>query len=354
MATTVIHTIKPSGGDYTSLSAWEAAQQRDLVALDEIAVAECYAFEDTTRVTIDGWTTDATRNIIVRPAPGAQAQIPWSTSAYRLKVNVGAGSNVLSIVEPYTQIERIQIQAVGIGQDTTFGYNGVNIGAGTSASGSIVSGCYIKGDYTSWSAGTTSCIGIVAAADINGDLFLRNNVIEGFTFPTLANGIGIRVINHSSGKTYIDNCTIVNCGSCLVDGYSDMVVRNTLVIPTVGGTGFGASFGAGTNYNASSDATAIGANSRTSQTFTFRNAQVGDYRLRGNDTGARGFGVNLSSGVVGSFTTDFFGQDRNRSISWDIGADQADIGYGSAVGTTGGSLAIMTPDGSRGQVVGIQ
>ena len=42
MATEIVHTIRASGGDYTTLSAWEAAQQRDLVAADEIAVAECY------------------------------------------------------------------------------------------------------------------------------------------------------------------------------------------------------------------------------------------------------------------------------------------------------------------------
>ena len=40
MATEIVHTIAASGGDYTTLAAWESAQQRDLVAADEIAVAE--------------------------------------------------------------------------------------------------------------------------------------------------------------------------------------------------------------------------------------------------------------------------------------------------------------------------
>jgi len=73
MATEIIHSIRSSGGDYTSLSAWEAAQQRDLVAVDEVAIAECY--DDwvnglSDQVTISGWTTDTTRNIIIRAATG--------------------------------------------------------------------------------------------------------------------------------------------------------------------------------------------------------------------------------------------------------------------------------------------
>lgn len=42
MPTEVVKTIRSAGGDYTSLSAWTAAEQRDLVVLGEIAVAELY------------------------------------------------------------------------------------------------------------------------------------------------------------------------------------------------------------------------------------------------------------------------------------------------------------------------
>jgi len=54
-------TIKSSGGDYTSLTAWEAGEQADLVALDRVAVAECYDFESVeSPISINGWTTDVT------------------------------------------------------------------------------------------------------------------------------------------------------------------------------------------------------------------------------------------------------------------------------------------------------
>jgi len=65
MPTTITHTIGISGTrDYTSLSAWKAAQQRDLVVLDEIEAAACY--NDgvmTDSLLLCGWTTDTTHFI---------------------------------------------------------------------------------------------------------------------------------------------------------------------------------------------------------------------------------------------------------------------------------------------------
>src|SRR3989338_10070796 len=56
---------------YTSLSAWEAAENRNLTVTNEIAVARIegtWTNPDTTAVTIDGWTTDATRYIRIYTA----------------------------------------------------------------------------------------------------------------------------------------------------------------------------------------------------------------------------------------------------------------------------------------------
>ncbi len=72
MATEIVHTIAASGGDYTTLAAWESAQQRDLVAADEIAVAEIDGDISVTfpHLDIDGWTCDSTRYILFRPTTG--------------------------------------------------------------------------------------------------------------------------------------------------------------------------------------------------------------------------------------------------------------------------------------------
>lgn len=73
MATEVVSTIRSSGGDYTTLSAWEAGEQRNLVTADEIAVAELYndwpsGLNDN--CIISGWTTSSTQFVKVTVAPG--------------------------------------------------------------------------------------------------------------------------------------------------------------------------------------------------------------------------------------------------------------------------------------------
>src|SRR3989344_9507887 len=73
---------------YTSLSAWEAGEQRDLTATDEIAVARIegtWTNPDTTPVTISGWTTDATRYIKIYTTPEARHTGKWDNTRYRLE-----------------------------------------------------------------------------------------------------------------------------------------------------------------------------------------------------------------------------------------------------------------------------
>ena len=80
MATEVIHTIKPASsspeGDYTTISAWESAQQRNLTtpSPEEIAVAECYIFSGGLNDTpvITGWTVSETAYICIRAAAGQE------------------------------------------------------------------------------------------------------------------------------------------------------------------------------------------------------------------------------------------------------------------------------------------
>lgn len=67
MATEVVKTIKIDGtGDYTSLAAFESGEQRDLVALDEIAVAEVYDNQEVNYLDLSGWVMDSVHRMIVR------------------------------------------------------------------------------------------------------------------------------------------------------------------------------------------------------------------------------------------------------------------------------------------------
>jgi len=109
MATIVIKTIKPSGGDYTSLSAAEAGEQRDLVALNEIAVLECYSMSDTAAVTFAGWTTDATHYIRVYTPASERHAGEWDGTKYNLALT---NAHILTTGQTslYIKIEGIQFK----------------------------------------------------------------------------------------------------------------------------------------------------------------------------------------------------------------------------------------------------
>jgi len=114
--TEVVSIIREDGtGDYTSLSAWEAGEQRDLVALNEIATARIegtWTNPDTTAVTIDGWTTGENNYIKIYTTPEARHGGVWDTSAYRLESTQG-WVNILEINELYTQVVGLQIKRDG-------------------------------------------------------------------------------------------------------------------------------------------------------------------------------------------------------------------------------------------------
>ena len=84
MPTVITRTLKPSGGDYTTIAAWLTANgdatSQDLVANDEAIVLECYNGDYSgiagggdgyigEAISPSGWTTDATRNITIRVVP---------------------------------------------------------------------------------------------------------------------------------------------------------------------------------------------------------------------------------------------------------------------------------------------
>jgi len=65
MPSTRTKTIRSSGGDYTTITAWEAGEQANLVTEDEIREGVCYNDWETGlddgRLDLDGWTADSTR-----------------------------------------------------------------------------------------------------------------------------------------------------------------------------------------------------------------------------------------------------------------------------------------------------
>jgi len=308
MATESVKIADPDNGagtDYTSLSAWEAGEQKDLVTADEIAVAKCRCTSgsaDTSAVTIDGWTTDADRYIKIwtDPSENYRHNGKWDENAYRLVDNATMDAvTVLEVAEAYTHIEGIQITI-----DISGGSRAVNFNTGSD--NSRISHCILRNTIGSSTDG-------IYIRNVNG-IKVYNNLVYDFT----RYGI-IDEYNYTGHAVY--NNTVIDCTTYGYYFHSNTPLKNNI------GKGCGEDFHAGgsgfnsdCDYNASSDGTAPGANSRTNQTFTFVDEANDDFHLASDDAGAKDYGADLSSDPNLSFNDDIDGE--TRSGTWDIGADE--------------------------------
>jgi len=336
MATTVTSTIKPGGGgDYSSLSAWEAAKQGNLVSLDQVQVAECYVGSDTTRVTIDGSTTDATRYMWIKPASGAEAQVPYNTStAYRLEPASGTDAEMI-ISDEYTVVERIQVKAL---KDSGSSPNDGAIFIITLSGGTItVKGCTILGSFGVGNADGSK--GIVIA-DSDPTYHIRNNFIIDYNRTSMR---AFDSTNGSGATVNLFNNTAVNCVGGFYSGGTGVLAKNNGYYSNGLGSadGFNGSFNASSDYNASDVASdAPGSNSKNSVTPTFVDSAGGNWHLASSDTAWKDSGTDLS----GTFTDDF--DAATRSGTWDIGADEYTSAGGSTYQLTGTAACAATVSAS--------
>ena len=97
---------------YTSLSAWEAGENRDLTATDEIAVARIegtWTNPDTAALVINGWTTGPDNYIKIYTASEARHSGVWNAGKYRLETT---DIDAFSIQEDYAKIDGLQIRVI--------------------------------------------------------------------------------------------------------------------------------------------------------------------------------------------------------------------------------------------------
>ena len=299
MPTTVTKTVKSSGGDYTSLSSWEAGQQGDLVTADELRQAECYAIDDTTDVLIDGSTADATRYMRVYVAAGEGHIGIFSTSKYRL-TGGAFGTTKLDVFDSFTRIEDVQVNHTGGGS----GALNINLRSPDCRILRVIS------------KGSTGGGGI----HINSTGAIIRNTLA---FDAVGNGF---MVNNTNSTATIQNCTAVDNNRGFFASFTGATSTLTNCLSYSNTTadfavaGGGSTFAA--TYNASSDATAddwAGTGNRVSQTFTFTSEAGDDFHITSADAGAKDFGTDLSA----TFTTDIDGN--TRSGSWDIGMDEVAV-----------------------------
>jgi hypothetical protein len=314
VATERLKTIKSSGGDYTSLSAAEAGEDDlgDLVSRDEWMHFSCYAMEDTTAVTIDGWTTDSTRYILIDTPTSDRHGGKWSTNKYRI-VYSSRYNAVINIKEQYVDIYGLQIS----------GRIGIAFDGGTDKYVSSIGCCIIKGENVD----SDYEIGVLLQpSGFSADSVIKifNCIIYDFGGTTYnrSYSCGIRnAIDSSNLSLHVYNCTIHNCSIGIRKSIGDYgYFKNVLTQSCYDGfyTSWNWELGEYSNNLSDISDDAPGTNSRSSQDVTFVDESGDDFHLASTDAGALNYGV--SDPGSGLFSDDIDGE--TRSGTWDIGADE--------------------------------
>lgn len=287
--TTVTTTIKPAGqgGDYTTLSAWEAGQQADLPALDEIRVGsidgDWSAGPDTAAVTIDGWTTDATRYIEIRTTTAARHPGKWDATKYVLSQS-GAVAPI-TISESYVKCIGIQFYcATGRpinGQNAVMFFGDKLICKTLSAN---LGSRFTSGELR-------NCAFIGSGSETSAAVLLNTAAVTLNVYNCTIYGAVIGFAE-TQGTMNLSNCLYQSGGVASPDGYNSI---------------------SGTCVNNCSDiaSDAPGTNPQTG-TITFTDAANGDFGL------VAGVAIANGADLSATFTDDLAGL--TRTVPWDIGA----------------------------------
>lgn len=300
MADEDIKTVKSSGGDYTSLDAWEAGEQADIVAADKIAVAEVYAFEDTTAFTIAGWTVDSTRYIIVRTPTTERHAGAWSDAKQRLVVDVlTSGQSPIIIQEAYTKIQGLQVKTTA---SASF-RSAIRVDAVTDVE---IGYCILQ---HSGSAGFQNA-GIYVTGATASNIKFFNSIAYGYLGSENA---GVFMIGTNNSISCYNN-VLYNCLNGILRSGSGSVVATNCAVFTNTDDFNGASITV--DYCASDDGDGTNAVTPTDWTTVFTDYPNFDFSLLSTDTDLIDAGDDDPGS--GLYSDDIIGN--TRVSPWDIGA----------------------------------
>ena len=301
-ATEVVSTINPAGGgDYTSLSAWEADQQANISAANERHIAEVVEGNGGS-VVIDGWTTDSDCYVEIRPQTGAAHSGAYEAGA---NARMDLGASGAEIREAHTRITNMQV-------DANAGVNCFNIVQNAALVNCLIDGCVF---------GPSGRLCVVTNGLSGKPHTIRNCVAHSMA----QDGIEVG----ATGAAAVYNCTIHALTGAvaleLISGGSLVENNNYLSAATAGntygGTGEGSiSKGANTATSDTEAATAA-LDSIAFSTDNFVDPSNGDCHLTATSALLQQ-GARLAS----VFTNDVDGAGTRPVTAeqggWDIGADQ--------------------------------
>ena len=319
MPTTVVKTIRASGGDYTTLSAWEAANQGNLVSADEVRVAECYndwpsGLNDA--VNIDGSTTDATRYMAITVAAGHRHTGKPDTG-FRIVRSAAYGA-VIIFSDPSCRASWLDVRNTGtegsaIRQN---GSNGSNSRASRCIGRTTGTAAYVSGFATL--AYAYQCLAIGAPVGFSGTgtygtFDMVGSVASGCT-------TGFQLDSPGTTGKRVANCVAYNCTTNYTGTFDAALSGN----------------------NASTSGTMPGSSNVSGVTSSdFVDASGHDYHLAGGSA-LIGMGANLYTLI----TEDVDGDARPSSGAWDIGLDQVVSGGGTVVDLAAAGVAVASAAGS--------
>jgi hypothetical protein len=314
----IIDTNPAAPRDYASLLAWEAGEQADLPALNEIREALCRAssgvMDTAGALSIDGWSTDATRFIRIRGDDPRPYRI--LDSAYYI-LHYHTPNNIIVIAEDYVRIENLQVLC---DNDDDYGANGITCnGPGHGSTTDIrVTECIIKCLTGVKSSG--SCQGISFNMGDGRTAYAINNFIYNFNSGPTANRNGIYC---DYPETFLYNNTIYGCRQGIKITQTNRHLAKNNIVQNSGGNAYGSvAFRAGSNYNVSDDATIPGgANDLANAAVSFQ-AAPDDLHLSAADATAKDTGLNLAADAYYPFAIDIDNRPRPYGVAWDRGADE--------------------------------
>jgi len=309
------HAFTSLNAAVTGFNGASYLNSSDLTALDIQLDIACYrdSANDTTAVTKTSGaiTTDATRYVRIytpfdttNECNNSQRHTgKWDTGKY---LHTSASTNHFLVTQiGHFRIEGYQGQCTATGNSTNM-FRPCKNGSGE---------VYVEQCIFSMASTVTTATGDIAFSFNQGSqsVFVSNCVA--WADDTGTGWVGFRC-SAGSITLRISHCTVYGIETGFAQTAGTVHAKNCL--SAAGTTGFSGTFNAASTDNASIAADAPGSNPRNSQTFTFVNAAAGDLHLDDADTGAHGFGADLSADTY-PVTLDIDGE--TRTSPWDIGAD---------------------------------
>lgn len=305
-------TIKPSGGDYTSLTAWLASLPSTLTATEQ---ADIYNFGsggliEANGLTLAGYTSTSSNKFIFNVPSGERHNGMAHSGAY---VTNGAGSvfTTLRLASDYVDVTWLEVEALN-GLNAIYGWGS---GGPAASNRTLLERCVIHSDTND----TYGALNLSNYVQIH-----RNNI--SYT------GGAVRMLDVRGVASFeSDNCVFYTQGGdfpYLTDPAH--ITKNTYV----GGASNQCFWSSGSNTgsnNASSDTTATAQFSSSinsiagSSAFTSVTAGSEDFRTKSGFTSLNDQGVTVSAA-----SPDIVGTSRPQGSAYDIGPFENIVSGGSA------------------------